>query len=75
MEVEAVQLIACLLSIGDVFVDDERGALGVARDALADLTDGPKLAYSTVSTPFIQQVFARYRDILNRSKRSSAEME
>lgn len=38
LEVEAVQLVARLLRIHDVFIDDEGGALGVAGNALADLT-------------------------------------
>ena len=38
LEVEAVQLIAGAFRVHDIFVDDEGGALGVACNALADLT-------------------------------------
>jgi hypothetical protein len=38
LEVEAVQLVASLLCIHDVFIDDEGSSLGVAGNALADLT-------------------------------------
>lgn len=37
MEVEAVQLVASLLGVHDIFEDDEGGAFGVVGDALADL--------------------------------------
>lgn len=37
MEVKAVQLVAGLFRIHDIFKDDESGSLGVVRDALADL--------------------------------------
>ena len=39
LKVEAVQLIACLLRVRDVLVDHKRGSLGIAGDALTDLTD------------------------------------
>lgn len=38
LKVEAVELVAGLLRIHYILVDDEGGALGVARNALADLT-------------------------------------
>lgn len=38
LEVEAVQLVARLLRIHDVFIDNESSALCVACNALADLT-------------------------------------
>lgn len=38
LEVEAVQLVAGLLRIHDILVDDESGALGVGGNALADLS-------------------------------------
>ena len=38
LEVEAVQLVACGFGVHDIFVDDKGRALGVARDALADLS-------------------------------------
>ena len=38
LKVVAVQLVARLLRIHHVFIDDEGGALGVARDALSNLT-------------------------------------
>jgi len=37
LEVEAVELIAGLLGIHHVFIDDEGSALGVRGDALTDL--------------------------------------
>jgi hypothetical protein len=37
LEVEAVQLVASLLRIHHVFIDDERGAFGIRGDTLADL--------------------------------------
>lgn len=40
LEVEAVQLVARLLRIHDVFIDDEGSALCVAGNALADLAAG-----------------------------------
>lgn len=40
LEVEAIQLIAGGFGVHDIFVDDEGGALGIARDALADLPYG-----------------------------------
>ena len=43
-EVEPVELIAGLLGIDDVVVDDERGALGCGGGAGADLPDGAELA-------------------------------
>lgn len=38
LKVEAVQLIAGLLGVHDIFEDDEGGALSGVGDALADLT-------------------------------------
>lgn len=38
LEVKAVQLVARLLSIHHVLVDNESGALSVIRDSLTDLT-------------------------------------
>lgn len=38
LEVETVQLIARRLCIHNIFVNHERGALGVVGDALANLT-------------------------------------
>jgi hypothetical protein len=38
LEVEAIQLIACLLRIHDIFINDEAGALGVVRRALPYLS-------------------------------------
>jgi len=38
LEVEAVQLVASLLCIHHVFIDDEGGAFGVGRDALSNLS-------------------------------------
>ena len=43
-EVVAVQLVARLFGVGDVLVDDERGALGRGGGAGADLADGPEFA-------------------------------
>lgn len=40
LEVEAVQLVARLLRIHDVFIDDEGSSLCVGRNALADLAAG-----------------------------------
>lgn len=40
LEIEAVQLVARLLRIHDVFIDNEGSSLCVARDALADLATG-----------------------------------
>lgn len=40
LEVEPVQLVAGLLRVHDILVDDEGGAFGVVRDALADLAGG-----------------------------------
>jgi hypothetical protein len=37
LEVEAVELVAGLLGVHDIFVDDKGGALGVVGDALSDL--------------------------------------
>lgn len=37
LEVEAVQLVARGFGVHDILVDDESGALGVVRNALADL--------------------------------------
>ena len=37
LEVEAVQLVASLLRVHDILVDDKGSALGVVGDALADL--------------------------------------
>jgi hypothetical protein len=39
-EVEAVELVAGLLGVGHLVVDDEGGALGVGGVALADLAHG-----------------------------------
>ena len=36
-EIEPVQLVAGLFGVGDLVVDDERGALGVGGVALSDL--------------------------------------
>ena len=44
LEVEAVQLVAGALGVHDIFVDDEGGAFGVCRDALADLAEGAEFA-------------------------------
>lgn len=44
LKVVAVQFVAGLLRIHNIFVDNEGGALGVARNALADLANGPVLA-------------------------------
>lgn len=38
LEVETIQLITCRLCIHYIFINHERGALGVVGDALADLT-------------------------------------
>lgn len=43
-EVEPVQLVAGLLGVYDIVVDDERGTLGSRGSARANLTDGAKLA-------------------------------
>jgi hypothetical protein len=43
-EVEPVQLVAGLLGVHDVVVDDERGTLGSRGGTRANLTDGAKLA-------------------------------
>jgi hypothetical protein len=37
LEVEAVQLVASLLRVGYVFIDNEGGALGVVGDTLSNL--------------------------------------
>ena len=42
LEVEAIQLVAGLLGVHDVFKDDVGGALGVVCNALTYLADGPK---------------------------------
>lgn len=39
LEIEPVELIASLFGVVDVLVDDKRGALGIIRDTLADLTE------------------------------------
>jgi hypothetical protein len=38
LEVESIELIACLFGVVDVFVDNKSGSFGVVRDSLADLT-------------------------------------
>ena len=43
-EVEPVELVAGLLGVDDVVVDNERGALGRGGGASADLPDGAELA-------------------------------
>lgn len=43
-EIEAVQLVAGLLGVGDLVVDDEGGALGVGGVALADLAHRTEFA-------------------------------
>ena len=40
LEVEAVELVAGLLRIHYVFIDNESSALGIGRNALADLAVG-----------------------------------
>jgi len=44
LEVETIELVACLLGVYDIFVDNEGGALCVVGDTLADLTDGTEFA-------------------------------
>lgn len=39
LEIVAVELVASLFCVYDIFVNDECGALCVVGDALADLTD------------------------------------
>lgn len=39
LKIEPVELIASLFGVVDVLVDDKRGALGIIRDTLADLTE------------------------------------
>jgi len=38
LEVEAIELIACLFGVMNVLVDNECGSLGVIRNTLADLS-------------------------------------
>ena len=44
LEIEPVELVACLFGVGDVLVDDKGGSLGVVGGALADLADGAEFA-------------------------------
>jgi hypothetical protein len=44
LEVEAVQLVASLLRVGYVFIDNEGGALGVVGDTLSNLANGAKFS-------------------------------
>lgn len=37
LEVEAIELVACLLGVHYVLINDEGGTLGIAGNALADL--------------------------------------
>ena len=51
MEVEAVELVAGLLRVGYVFIDNKCGSLGVVGDTLSNL------AAQTVSTKFVKRIF------------------
>ena len=42
LEVEAIELIACLFGVVNVLVDNECGSLGVIGNTLANLTAGEK---------------------------------
>jgi len=44
LEVEAIELVAGLFGVYNIFVDNECGTLCVVCDALADLADGTELA-------------------------------
>ena len=44
LEIEPVELVACLFGVGDVLVDDKAGAFGVVGGSLADLADGTEFA-------------------------------
>ena len=44
LEVEAVELVAGLFGVYNIFVDDECGAFCVVGDAMADLTNGTEFA-------------------------------
>lgn len=70
LKVEAVQLVAGLLSIHDIFVNDECGAFGVVGDALADLT----VLCISVSHPSnsLRRGNAAYRTGPNLPKRSNS---
>lgn len=46
LEVETIQLVAGGFGVHDILVDDERGALCVVGDALADLARGVSMAKS-----------------------------
>lgn len=50
LKVEAVQLVASLLRVGYVFIDNEGGALGVVGDTLSNL------AAQTVSIKFVKRI-------------------
>lgn len=63
LEVEAVQLIASLLCIHDILVDDERRALRVIRDSLTDLA-----AEWSVSSLVRPEVDGWFLDIPDRPK-------
>jgi len=55
LKIEAVQLIAGLLGVHDIFEDDEGGTLGGVGDALADLTTWSSV---TVRYALSAQLFA-----------------
>jgi hypothetical protein len=44
LEIESIELIACLFGVVHVFVDNKCGPLGVVRDTLTYLSNRPKLA-------------------------------
>ena len=52
MEVEAVELVAGLLRVGYVFIDNECGSLGAVGDTLSNL------AAQTVSIKFVKRIFS-----------------
>ena len=72
LEVEAVEFVAGALGVHDVFVDDEGGAFGVGRDALADLADGAEFTLRGVSR-VVRGWGGVCGGLTKRSKRSSVE--
>ena len=53
LEIEAIQLVAGLLGIHDIFKHDESGTLGIVRDALTYLTGFQSVvSQTTVSESF-----------------------
>lgn len=69
LKVEAVQLVASLLGIQYVFIDDEGGALGVGRDALSDLATRQSQHGSSIEAVYRDGYHTEWVRICRRGQR------